>query len=225
MTYRLVRQALALEAEVSDGRAVRELEHTIYGRMTNLEELKKAPVVEGQEQWELRIPLVAGQNAAKGTLRVRKTTGIRGEGEGQPPLFILTTKVDGADESKGRFEVPVPTTEDNFTQFQFLSGKGMLKHRHRFPVPERDLCWEVDVYLLPDGSYCEWVKIDLEVSDLTAELPPLPVTIDPETLITASRANRSEAEERRVTELYDKYFLKKNVFLEQVGNAPVRDDL
>lgn len=193
---------IALE-EASDGKMFKEIEHVFYGRLIDIEELKKAASVESQEQWEIRIPKTE-ENANSGSIRIRKTT--VGDAE---PEYILTTKVSAGGGDK--IEVPIPTTADNFEQFKILSFAGMRKDRYHFPVEGTDLVWEVDMFLKPEGGYHEWVKIDLEVSDRGAAIPSLPIEL--KDVITSDYGMRTEAEELQVSALYAHTFITKNVHL------------
>jgi hypothetical protein len=207
---RLLRQALgvALE-EVSDGKAFREIEHTFYARLEDLEQLKKAASMEHQEQWEVKFPKT-DLNAGEGRIRIRKTVV-----DGKDPEYVLTCKTSIA-KSNDKIEVPIPTTEPMFQQFRMMSEKGMIKDRYHFPVSGTDLVWEVDMFYLPgaevgSGQYCEWCKIDLEVKDRDAALPPFPIEFAE--MILGQYGERSEAEEAKVRALYDTEFVAANPYL------------
>jgi hypothetical protein len=205
MSKNLLRRALALE-EVADGVAFREIEHVLYARVPNFEELKKAASSEHQEQWEIKIPKTA-ENSSAGSMRIRRTVKNSDQVE-----YVLTTKtVMGSEGDK--LEVPIPTTLDNFQQFKRFSNRGMVKDRYFFPVEGTDLVWEVDMFYRPgatigSGDYHEWCKIDLEVKDRAAPLPPLPIELTD--VIAAPYGKRSEAEEAKVTSLYHNEFITKN---------------
>jgi hypothetical protein len=210
---------VALEDDTS-GKATNEIEHTYYAQLKDLTQLRKAASLEKQEQWEIRVPLVAGFNALGGQVRIRKIEAatrsgddnIHAESETSPAKYALTIKVQGGDDG-GRREAAVEASEDMFTLFKFLSGKGMVKHRYCFPVEGSNRKWEVDVYLKEDGSYHDWVKIDFEVESLEDTVPPLPVSVDMDTIITAPKDKMTDEENRRVTDLYDKVFLTLNQYL------------
>ena len=196
----------ALE-ELSDGKAHREIEHTFYGRIENMDILGNAKGMEHQEQWEIKIEK-ADDTAAAGKWRVRKTVV-----EGSDPEYVLTCKTAGRE---GSIEVSIPTTIPMFDQFKLMSGAGMLKDRYFFPVEGSDLVWEVDMFLVAGSApgerkYHDWCKIDLEVPSLDMALPPIPEGIVD--LITAPYGKRSEAEESKVTSLYHNEFRTPNVYL------------
>jgi hypothetical protein len=195
--------------EVADGKVNKEIEHVYYGRLVNFDDLKKAENFEQQEQWELKIPK-SEKNAGKGTIRIRKT--IKGD---SLPEYVLTTKTT-ANADGDRFEISIPTTEQNFVQFKILSDSGMKKDRYFFPAPGTDLTWEFDVFIIKtdeDGKnhYSPWIKIDLEVSSREATIPNLPIEITD--LIVSPFGERTEAEEKKVTELYENIFRIKNTYL------------
>lgn len=199
---------LVLE-EISDGKAFREIEHTFYARLANPGDLAKASSQEHQEQWELKFPKT-DKNGGSGTVRIRKTIP-----KGGVPEFVLTTKTM-ASRDGDRIEVPVPTTEPMFKQFQLMCENGMVKDRYHFPIEGTDLVWEVDMFLKPGGHigvgpYEDWCKIDLEVKDRSAAIPPLP--FETEELITAPFGKRTEEEESKIREMYDTIFCRKNTHL------------
>jgi hypothetical protein len=201
---------VALEGEHSDGVARVELEHTLYARITDFSFLDRAKSHEHQEQWEVEIPKT-DTNAGSGRTRVRKTIE-----EGQAPAYVLTTKTKDP-RSGGSIEVPLACTDAAFTQYKIMSPKGMLKDRYFFPTEDGSgLVWEVDMFYKPGGQpgskdYYDWVKIDLEVTDINAPLPPLPEGFTD--IISAPYGKRSEEDEARVTSLYHNEFTVKNQYL------------
>lgn len=202
MFGRYLRPAL----EAADGRAVNEIEHVIYARIVDMDQLKKAASIEHQEQWEIKIPKTDG-NAGSGSIRVRKTWV-----EGSDPTYEIVTKVKkNADGDK--IEVSLPGNENVFLQFKFLSESGMIKDRHRFPVEGTDLVWEVDMFKKADGTYHNWCKIDLEVPSRNDQLPELPMQfatiIMPEGMGEDDKIDR----EKTITNLYRECFLTTNTFL------------
>ena len=204
---RLATLKAALE-EFSDGKARREIEHTFYAKVENMEILSNAKSMEHQEQWEIKLEKT-DKNAAAGKWRIRKTVV-----EGQDPEYVLTCKTAG--KTEGSIEVGVQVTVAMFDQFKMMSEAGMLKDRYHFPVEGSDLVWEVDMFLAQgsqpgEKKYHDWCKIDLEVPSLDMALPPIPEGLSD--VITAPYGKRSEAEEAKVTSLYHNEFLTPNVFL------------
>lgn len=194
--------------EASDGKAIREIEHTIYARLSDQSQLKKATSMEKHEQWEIKISK-SELNAGKGGIRVRKT-----EVEGGTPEYVLTTKVV-ANAAGDKIELPIPTNEDNFQQIKFLSERGMIKHRYHFPVVGTDLVWEVDMFPKQDGEgYHDWCKIDLEVQDRETPIPELPLNFE-EVIMPKGYGRQDDAvAEEQITKLYDQCFLARNPFLQ-----------
>jgi CYTH domain-containing protein len=203
--------SISMEEDVQDGKTFHEHEHEFYVEIEDFEQLKNAESVDLQEQWNLKIDKNAG-NIAKGALRIRQIyTGDLNGGPNQKPTgeaqYVLTTKVN-----KGvgkRLEVPVPTTKDAFDLFAMLSDSGMIKHRYHFPVGE--LVFEVDMFLNPEGGYYPIAKIDLEVKNLSGEIPPLPIKVKSEII----GSSRSKEDQEKIREYYDKYFITKNKFLKE----------
>ena len=199
---------MALE-EASDGKANTEIEHVFYARVPDRAVLEQAAGWEHQEQWEIRIPKT-DSNAGNGRVRIRMTQGPEKAKE-----YVLTTKTfkDNGD----RIEVPIPTTEDHFEQFKLLSECGMRKDRYFFPVEGTDLVWEVDMFYQPGSvigskEYYEWCKIDLEVADRSAPIPPLPFAL--EDVIAAPYGKRTPEEEAIVSKLHGEVFATRNVHLQ-----------
>lgn len=193
--------------EASDGKAIREIEHTIYARLTDQSQLKKASSMEKHEQWEIKISK-SDLNAGKGGIRVRKTE----VGDGAPE-YVLTTKVV-ANDAGDKIELPIPTNEDNFQQIKFLAERGMIKHRYHFPVVGTELVWEVDMFPKQDGEgYHEWCKIDLEVNDRETPIPELPLNFE-EVIMPKGYGRQDDAvAEEQITKIYDQCFLARNPFL------------
>lgn len=195
----------ALE-ERADGQADKEIEYTIYAKLSNPALLEAAKSMEIQEQWEIKIAKT-GENAGKGSIRVRKTCV-----EGGDPVFVRTTKIPYNDQND-KIEIPLPSNKDEFTAFKFFAPAGMLKHRYHFPILGTELVWEVDAYPKGDGTYHEWVKIDLEVKERLDQLPELPIKLDEVILPKELYTGDQEAREKLVTEIYEKCFIRKNEFV------------
>lgn len=213
---RLMRMALE---EAKNGKANKEIEHVLYARLEATKQLEKATHKEYQEQWELKVPHVEG-NAGEGTVRIRMT-----QLPGKAPEYVLTTKVRAADGS--RIEVAIPTTEDNFKQFQLLAATGMKKVRHFFPAVQMDfetgqsekVVWEVDMFVrdvkltadecLAGANYHDWCKIDLEVKNKKAALPLLPMIFEE----VVGLGTRTPEQEAFIQGLYSSVFWTPNKFL------------
>lgn len=189
----------ALE-ELDDGKTRIEKEHVFYGRITDFDVLKNATKVIPQEQWDVKVPKTS-YNLASGQIRVRKFQ----EGKDGTPeyVFVIKSKLDAG----GRLENTLPASAEAFEIFRNLSDQGMIKHRYEFPNPNGGKPWEVDVFLKPDGSYYNYCKIDLEVDDMNAPLPALPIPLDE---VIKEEGPKLPAEQRAiVTKWFDQYFLTR----------------
>lgn len=153
--------------EMVDGKVTTETEIILYGRLTDTEQLKQANSCEQQEQWSI---LMKGDvdGKGKGSVRVRMS-----KVDGSEAKYVQTIKVKRSEHSS--LEVENETTKDAFEMIKFLSDAGMIKDRYRFEIEGSQLVWEVDVFKKDDGSYHEWVKIDLETDTPDAALPELPI--------------------------------------------------
>lgn len=210
------RHRLNASMEDADGQAVKEIEHVIYARLSDFSQLEKAASKVFQEQWNLPVKHHDG-NAGSGGVRVRKTVV-----EGAEPTFEVTSKVkiEQDTEVKAAIETTVATTEDMFETFRFLGDAGMIKTRYHFPIIGSELVWEVDCFHKADGSFHEWVKIDLEVASAEDQLPDLPMSFDE--VILPEGYGREGDQEERIKGLYRDYFTTPNPYLE--GSAkPVQE--
>jgi CYTH domain-containing protein len=184
--------------ELATGKAYNEVEYVFYAKLSDPALLSRAISKEHHEQWELKIPKTP-TNAAGGRVRIRKT--LR---EGNPAEYVLTTKTKLP--VYGEKEVATPSSEDAFIQFKTMSDRGMVKTRYCFDAPGKASKWEVDVFLKEDGSLCEWVKIDFEVTEADQECPPLMAGFSE----AISPFNKTSEQEAFIRTLYDTVFLKTN---------------
>lgn len=198
------KKEIALE-EIADGKPMNEIEHVIYGRIANFDELKEAASMESHEQWEVRIAKT-DKNAGKGSIRVRKTVIAGGD-----PAYVITTKVP-LNEDGDKLELALQSNADNFLQFKYLAEQGLIKNRYHFPIVGTDMVWEVDVFPKEGGGYHEWCKIDLEVKDRSAPIPELPITLEDIILPLGYGRQDEEAAGKLITKLYEDYFIAKNQF-------------
>lgn len=200
---------MALEDQ-ADGKAHLETEHVLYARCVDFAFLKNAKSMEHQEQWEVKIPK-SEQNGGSGRIRIRKTVKA-----GFPPEYTQTTKTLDP-KTGGNIEVSIPVSEELFNQFRIMSANGMRKDRYFYPVEDgSDRVYEVDMFLKAGTQagaeqYYEWCKIDLEVDDMNAAMPPLPDGFAD--IISAPFGKRTPEEEARVTSLYHNEFTAKNPFI------------
>ena len=188
------------------GKAIREKEFTVFARILNFSQLKKANRAEIQEQYIIPIDKTE-ENAGQGAIRVRKITARNGRSR-----YELTTKnkMDIGDS----IEVTVPTTKENFIQFKVLSSLSMIKHRYTFKVKGDDKKWEVDVVPDGNGSYYPWARCEIEVDDLNDKnVPELPLEV--EELILPPELGKLTQEEydEKTKPIMDRFFTSGNPYV------------
>ena len=188
------------------GKAIREKEFTVFARILNFSQLKKANRAENQEQYIIPIDKTE-ENAGQGAIRVRKITARNGRSR-----YELTTKnkMDVGD----NIEVTVPTSKENFIQFKVLSTVSMLKHRYTFKVKGDDKKWEVDVVPDGNGSYYPWARCEIEVDDLNDKnVPELPLEV--EELILPPELGKLTQEEydEKTKPIMDRFFTSGNPYV------------
>lgn len=188
------------------GKAIREKEFTVFARILNFSQLKKANRAEIQEQYIIPIDKTE-ENAGQGAIRVRKITARNGRSR-----YELTTKnkMDIGDS----IEVTVPTSKENFIQFKVLSTVSMLKHRYTFKVKGDDKKWEVDVVPDGNGSYYPWARCEIEVDDLNDKnIPELPLEV--EELILPPELGKLTQEEydEKTKPIMDRFFTSGNPYV------------
>lgn len=225
----LMARSIAMEKDVQDGKTFVEKERVIYARISDFEQLaSKAKSADHQEQWGLKIPKT-DKNFAEGQVRVRAITPLAIRDGQRLPVptegaqYVYTVK---AKQGMGHnLEAPIPATADAFEIFKRIAENGMIKDRYHFPVEGTPLVYEIDVFLKPDGSYHEWVKIDLETKDMDAELPPLPIEVEEQILDNTE----DKAEQAKIKQLYNTIFLTPNVYVNgeegrDTASLPKEDD-
>lgn len=196
--------------EDTSGKAQKEIEHIVYGRLTDFAQLSNAASRESQEQWQVKMAK-SDKNAGEGAIRVRKS-----HIDGADPNYYLTLKTRA---KVGNLESTLSCGEDMFTMMKFLADFGMVKDRYRFPVPNTELVWEVDVFKKPDGTYHDWVKIDLEVEDLSAPLPELPLKFADVIMPADLEGQDKEKHNATLDVLYNSVFKTPNAFLNGESTA------
>lgn len=172
---------LSTEADDTTGTMKAEIEHMFYARVESPETLLKALCIEMQEQWGLWQDQTP-KNAGSGSNRVRKTISkpiLHGQFDNlnTTEQIVLTTKLKRSDGSS--LEISAESSEDALKAFKILAESGMVKHRYRFPVPDSELVWEVDMFIEPGESiystkYIGWAKMDIEMKSFSDPVPPLP---------------------------------------------------
>ena len=188
----------------NEGKAVREIEHTIFARLLNFEQLKSASHAEVQEQYIVSVDK-SEENAGEGQIRVRKITDRSGN-----TRYEMTTKNVVKD---GKVEVTIPTTEENFTQIKVLSNLSMLKHRYTFPIKGTDYKWEVDAVPDGNGGYFPWVRAEIEVKSPEDKGGEFPLKAE-EVYMKAPLGDMSDEDFKEKTDpLMDKFFKRGNPFV------------
>lgn len=187
------------------GKAVREKEHTVYARILDFSQLKKADKAEIQEQHVIPVERT-DKNRGSGKIRIRKVTSRSGD-----VRYELTTK---SDVKEGKIEVTVPTTEENFIQFKVMASVSMFKHRYTFTDEDSGLKWEVDAVPDGNGGYYPWVRAEIEVKDLNDKVPEFPIKTE-EVIYPPELSETSEEEyEEKTDKLNSRFFVKGNVYLD-----------
>lgn len=182
------------------GQSKKEIEYEIYGKVVNLNDLKKATRTERQDQWGLPV-YKTDKNYSAGTVRVRQIDGGKVE---------LTTKV-----KRDSDEAEIETSQDMFDHFRKLADQGLIKVRHFFPVDE-EFTYEVDAFFNTAGQFSEWVKIDLELPpgvETIDTLPDLPFEMTDIRVIAPGPKKPEDL--AFVRELFDKYFNVANQFIDK----------
>lgn len=188
----------------NEGKAVREIEHTIFARLLNFEQLKSATHAEVQEQYIVSVDKNE-ENAGEGQIRVRKITDRSGN-----TRYEMTTKNVVKD---GKVEVTIPTTEENFTQIKVLSNMSMFKHRYTFPIKGTDYKWEVDAVPDGNGGYFPWVRAEIEVKSKEDKGGEFPLKAE-EVYMKAPLGEMSDEDFKEKTEpLMTKFFKRGNPFV------------
>lgn len=197
------------------GKAVREKEHTVYARILDFSQLKKADKAEIQEQHIIPVERTE-ENRGSGKIRIRKVTSRSGD-----VRYELTTK---SDVKEGKIEVTVPTTEENFIQFKVMASVSMFKHRYTFTDEGSGLKWEVDAVPDGNGGYYPWVRAEIEVKDLKDKVPEFPIKTE-EIIYPPELSETSEEEYKEKTDkLNSRFFVKGNVYLDD-NNAQNNTEL
>ena len=197
------------------GKAVREKEHTVYARILDFSQLKKADKAEIQEQYIIPVERTE-ENRGSGKIRIRKVTSRSGD-----VRYELTTK---SDVKEGKIEVTVPTTEENFIQFKVMASVSMFKHRYTFTDEGSGLKWEVDAVPDGNGGYYPWVRGEIEVKDLKDKVPEFPIKTE-EIIYPPELSETSEEEYKEKTDkLNSRFFVKGNVYLDD-NNAQNNTEL
>ena len=200
-----------LQPIANSGKAMKEKEHCIIARVIDFAQMKKANNAEIQEQWGVKVDHTE-ENAGAAQLRVRKISNANGE-----VRYEMTTKSLVAE---GKIECTIPTTEANFQQFKVIAESGMTKHRYTFNNEDGSK-WEVDCTPDGNGGYFPWVRCEIEVSDLDAKIPNLPIKTE-EVIMPPKLGGLSQEEfDEKTKPLYDRFFVLKNQYAKDSVATPL----
>jgi len=197
-------------AEASFEASSVEYEVEIYLEGFDIEEIKSKAVTHcSQEQWGIFVPKTDA-NASSGSIRVRKSVSVDDETK-----YELTTKTSAGDSGKNEHEID--TDDVQFEQFKRFADQGLIKTRYEFPGQLEggiDFTYEVDVFYNARGELVPWVKIDAELPVGTPFNPEMiPLTYTDRILITPELKGRNEVLEKKIANLYEKYFRAMNVYV------------
>lgn len=184
-----LRHVLSFESLIASrsGKLEREIEYTFYVHLKDLAELEKAAEIEEHEQW--RIPIETDKPFK---MRIRKINGR---------IYTEATKfkIKGM---PGTQEVESQITQDQYEHYLHVAFDGYKKTRYCFPIPGKDLKWEVDVFMDQTGNKHPWVKVDLEVDDPNMDVPEFPLDYDQ--FILDNGPKQTMEEMRFVRSLWDR---------------------
>lgn len=166
VSVRQMLKAFHYALEDYNGRMEQEVEFTLYAKVPSLNEIEKLAVrKEVHEQWDLPVNPPSSLN---GRVRLRKIDDRRN---------TMTTKIKRS-AVPGFEEVNADIPEDLFKHLREFCMRGFKKTRYDIPIPNSDLKWEVDVFLSQSGAAHPWVKVDVEVHNLSDKIPDLPFTYE-----------------------------------------------
>lgn len=169
-----------------------EIEYTFFAELTDLEsQMQKATSSETHHQFERRIIDANGKEDAR----------FRSRSIDEGDRYELTIKCKQKDSRGNTYNVEstLGSTADIHEVIRKIADRRFHKIRYRFPFSiERDehtieLVWEVDVFVLEDGSFDPMVKVDLEIPDVDVVQPSFPLQTS--RLINANRLTADQSSE------------------------------
>lgn len=172
-----MRNYLSLEASEAEGSEL-EREHVWYGRLKDVSVLDSATEVIHQTQWE--SPINIGDKRV-GSSRVRCVDNDK---------YFFTTK---RFMTVGSNEHTIEVSAEYYDDYKAMCQSGLSKIRYVFPFNyHRDgedytLNYEVDRFIMEDGTMHPWVKVDLEIPKEFPDdfVPPEP-NMDFEAIVDAT---------------------------------------
>jgi len=208
---RMMQQPTVVSMEdVETAEPKQEIEYIFFFKLSDPGQLLSAPMIVKQEQFELQLPQLVG-NDCKAFQRVRKET-RKGE---QSSTFTSTIKVARSG-VLGRQELTREVDEEFFELYKSLCPSGMVKTRVSVPIDGTEgqgpgnvfgddrLVWEIDVFGDPTGSEHAvepWVKVDLEVKAALPTMPQFPFSY--EKSIINQYNDRTPDEAEFIKQLFD----------------------
>lgn len=174
---------------LENGQLNKELELTMYVHMSDLNDLTRAVSKEVHEQYD--TPL---ETETKVRQRIRGVNDKR---------WLLTVKSPLPTGQPGNYETEVDISRDMFSLLRAATPKdGYVKERYFFPIIGTDMVWEIDVFRNNGGTQHEWVKVDLEFTDTTMEVPTLPFKT--KAIIYSDSDDVTQAERNWIDQLWNK---------------------
>lgn len=199
--------------ELATGKTATEFEQVFYCRLSDSTELDKLES-EYQEQWGLKIPTF---NNLVANVRVRQTTSD--QQLETPSVYTQTIKIQNNSllNIPVRSELTIPTTLDGFNQFKLICEKGMIKRRYFLPfkIDGKEYKFEIDRFYkdhnVSKGIFEEWLKIDLELSDVSEVNKYKWEEYLPKSIGAVIKSNTVDLEEKKIiSNLYSEKFITIN---------------
>lgn len=203
-----------------------ETELVFYAKVGDYRGLLKAKKIIEQEQVQIKADL--------GRIRVRMER-LSGEPEYKYNMLTKHAKaVEGVQATDESHEVPI--TAEIYELFKSVNQEYMRKVRYVFDVEkikiesekftgelEAEVFYEVDRFIMQNGHWSDWVKIDIEIDKLLQAMKAagLDESVDKHIVATLSKLpfkptavfydDRSKSGPMRdlVSEIYDKQFIRR----------------
>lgn len=135
---------------------------TIYAEPSDMNEFTQATTLEKREQFVVFQDMSDNKDIV--TMVVNKVNDIG---------FYQTTRMQ-ASNTRLIEQVSVPLSEAAYKHLAMVGYRGYRFERLRFPVPNTEMEWEVDIFRNKSGQRHPWVRITIEVDHLDDPVPPLP---------------------------------------------------
>lgn len=206
MKMRLKDLTLSLEEDATH-KVATEREFVFYAQIEDMNFVKHATSVEDHVQASVSVQAPGSADTAPARLRIRQTK------KHNETYWVQTLKIDKTDASGVLVseEISDPISLESFLGLCQYAGTGM--HKKRFVIPMghptlKELVWEVDVFILPNGEFSAWCKIDVEVGP-GVELSELP---DPPghftNVIRNQKGSNTPEEGELIRKLYATQFIR-----------------